>query len=430
MHNNSIGGGGMNFKKLWVYPVSLLGAIGTGLQNYMGVTAFIQGLMSASFAAGRTGLGLMHGIAAVLGGVCSTLANFCVNIELLEDFYERLTQKPKPQLEGWQKFRYYAGSGIFIGTGLLFGLTAVAFGPVGPLAVMSIIAGIFVSAIMIIQELETWLSSFDKAEEVKKPLSQLFKEWKHSLTRGKMVGVAISIGNVFALSLLFTIGLASFFVGVGVPALTALIAGAAVSLTGGAFTEFYFYNRFLSHFCDKFKEKWQEIKKSKHPAIGLACATANALVNGALAYAGVFMITTLLTAASIAVPPLGALVAVATVTALFAGTASFILGLDFWIRNSAKLTNYFSKEKKAEPEILASDLSVGRKNTKDIIQTVVSAQPNVAEKVSQEEKEEELPASQTKLLSLHFVSSSPKPQNDNSSFQFKSTGTYSPASGL
>lgn len=420
----------MNFKKLWVYPVSLLGAIGTGLQSYMGVTTFIQGLMTVSFAAGRAGLGIVHGIAAVLGGLGSTLANFCINIELLEDFYERVTKKPKPKLSGWQKFRYYAGTAVFIGTGILFGLTAVAFGPAGPLAVLGIIAGIFVSAIMVIQELETWLASFDKAEDVKKPLSQIFKEWKNSLTKGKAFGLAISIGNVFALSLLFTIGLGSFFMGVGVPALPALLVSAAVAFTGGAFTEFYFYNRFLSNFCDKIKEKWQAVKNSKYPSIGLTCAAANALVNSALAYAGVFMITTLLAAASIAVPPLGALIAVATVTALFSGAASFILGLDFWIRNSTKLTNYFKKEKKMEQNgenIQTNGLRQSDKNTKDIIKKIATTENRVSETVLEEKKECGY-TNKTKLLSLHFLPSSPKAHNDISLIPLQSTGTYAPVS--
>lgn len=348
-----------NSKKFGIYLVSLLGAAGTGLQNYMAVAALIKDLMDGAFAATKAGLSIIHSIALAFGGLCSGLVNFCINIGLIENFLERITKKKKPDLKGWQKFRYWFGSGVFVVTGLLFGLTALAFGPVGALAAVSIAAGIFVAGIMMIQELETWLESFDDKEEIivdatgqkktiikkKKSLKELFIEWKNSLTKKKVVGIIIGAGNVIALSLLFTLGLTSFLTGVGVAALPALIIGAAFAFTGGAFTEFYFYNRFLSDFCENIKEKWKAFKETKYPALGMASGIINALVNGVLSYIGIIMITSLLTAASIAVPPIGIVIAVAAIAATFAAVASFILGLDFWINNSKKITGYFTKEK-------------------------------------------------------------------------------------
>ena len=141
--------------------------------------------------------------------------NFFVNVDLLESFIERLfgkpnPEKPKPKLTAWQTFWLWLGSGVFIATGLLFGLTAIAFGSIGALAAISIAAGIFVAAIMIIQELETWLQSFDDEKENAKSIKQIINEWVASLTKDKLLGVAIAVGNVLALSLLFTFGLASF----------------------------------------------------------------------------------------------------------------------------------------------------------------------------------------------------------------------------
>ena len=51
------------------------------------------------------------------------------------------------------------------------------------------------------------------------------------------------------------------------------------------------------------------------------------------------MLTGLLTAASIAVPPIGIMIAIAATAAVFAGTASFILGINFWIKRCTKEEN-------------------------------------------------------------------------------------------
>jgi hypothetical protein len=388
-----------NSKKFGIYLVSLLGAAGTGLQNYMAVAALIKDLMDGAFAATKAGLSIIHSIALAFGGLCSGLVNFCINIGLIENFLERITKKKKPDLKGWQKFRYWFGSGVFVITGLLFGLTALAFGPVGALAAVSIAAGIFVAGIMTIQELETWLESFDDKEETiidangqkktiikkKKSLKELFIEWKSSLTKRKVVGLVIAVGNVVALSLLFTLGLASFLTGVGVAALPALIIGAVVAFTGGAFTEYYFYNRFLSDFCENIKEKWKAFKETKYPALGMASGIINALVNGVLSYIGIMMITTLLTAASIAMPPIGIVIAITAIAATFAAVASFILGLDFWINNSKKITGYFTKEKSA------SDKPVEGGDTHSIKSRLFNAIKNKFNSKPKHKEEEQVP---------------------------------------
>jgi len=332
-------------KSIAVYTISALGALGSALQNYVAVAALLNSLMNGVFAATKASLSLVHGLALFLGGFCSGLVNFCVNVDLLESFTERLfgtpdPEKPKAKLTAWQTFWMGLGSGVFIATGILFGLTAVAFGAMGVLAGLSVAAGVFVAAIMVIQELETWLQSFDNEKENAKSIKQIFQEWKASLTKGKILGVIIAVGNVLALSLLFTFGLASFLIGVGVPALPAVIAGFAVAFTGGAFTEFFFYNRFLSNFCQKINENWQAFWQSKYAGFGLVTSGINAVVNGVLGYVGITTMTSILVAAGIAIPPVGVVIAIGVVGGVFAALASFVLCLEFWKSNSKRLPDF------------------------------------------------------------------------------------------
>jgi hypothetical protein len=332
-------------KKIGVYVVSGLGALGTALQNYVAVAQLASSLMSSTFAVTKAGVGIIQSIAIAFGGVCSGIVNFFVNVGLLEDFINRLfgepdPEKPKPKLTPGQKFWLVLGSIVFIATGILFGLTALAFGSIGVMAAISVAAGIFVSAIMIIQELETWFQSFDDAKENAKSIKQIAKEWFASLTKEKLMGVVIAIGNVLALSLLFTFGLASFLISiVGVPAFPAVIAAFTVAFTGGAFTEFFFYNKFLSNFCGQLKKNWNEFWASKYSPLGLVTSSINAIVNGVLSYVGITAMTGLLVAAGIAVPPVGVVIAIAAVAAVFAGLASFVLCLDFWKSNSKRIPN-------------------------------------------------------------------------------------------
>lgn len=323
-------------KKPLVGLVSLLGALGIGLQNYMAVLDLLKVLLQGSIAVSKTSKVFLHLFAVALGSVCSSFVNLFINIGLLESFLQRLTQKEIPKLKAWQKFQYWFGSSIFILTGILFGLTAFAFGPLGPLAVLSITAGIFVAIIMMIQELETWLAGFDDTSSEKKSFSQLFHEWVKTLSLGKLIGHIITLGNVIALSLLFTLGLANFLIGLGLPLTTALVVGFCCAFTVGAFTEFYFYNWFLAPYCDKFSEKWQQFWQSKFSPLGLLMSTINGMVNAVLSYVGILMVAGLIATAGITLPMLPVMIVAASLS-VFSGLASFILGLDFWEANSKKL---------------------------------------------------------------------------------------------
>ena len=77
--------------------------------------------------------------------------------------------------------------------------------------------------------------------------------------------------------------------------------------------------------------------KVPHAWFGLSCVVTNAFVNGALTYSGIELLVGLILTANIALPPLMIITSIAAVSALFAGSASLILGLDFWIeQNSVK----------------------------------------------------------------------------------------------
>ena len=173
---------------------------------------------------------------------------------------------------------------------------------------------------MTIQEVETWLSSYDNQDAaMDTPLT-------HAQYLGKWVGHMIAAGNVLALSLLFTLSLAEGLIALHVATHTALIIGAVVAFTFGAFTEFYFYNVYLSNFCKNIDENWAKMLSASHAWFGLMCVSTNAFVNAALTYAGVELLAALIITANITLPAL--------ISALFGGCASFILGLDFWVKQN------------------------------------------------------------------------------------------------
>ena len=124
-----------------------------------------------------------------------------MNIDLLEKFFKRMTSNDEYRyqtLTAWERVQYFGGIFVFMVTGIIFGLMAFTFAMEGPFAMLSIAAGVFVAAIMTIQELETWFLSYDNtkaasAEEI---------TWARYF--GKSIGHVIAVGNVFALSLLFT----------------------------------------------------------------------------------------------------------------------------------------------------------------------------------------------------------------------------------
>jgi MFS family permease len=334
-----------------VYLISLLGAAGLAFQNTIAVMQLLQSIGRGALAATRLGIAFAHTLSIILGGLCSGLVNFCVNIGLLENFFKRLkAKKDRSDLTRWQQVQYWLGGAVFVVTGVLFGMTAFAFGSVGALAIAGAVAGVFFAVIMTIQELETWLKGFDDLKKEKKTLIEQLKAWWASLTKAKLLSLVISVGNVIALSFLFTVGMSAFLMGVGVPALPALIVGLVVAFTGGAFTEFYFYSSFLSDFCTHFEKKWKAFKETTYPILGFVAGILNAAVNGALSYVGVMLLTSILVAAGVGCPPLGVMMGIAVTVAVFAAAASFILGLDFWIDNSQKIMGYFlSAKKKTAP---------------------------------------------------------------------------------
>lgn len=345
-------------KNVISYIISALGALGSALQNYMAVDLFIRGIVSGFFTINKLGSVFIHGAGIGLGGICSGMINFFVNIELIQAFLDRLSSKTsKANLNTWQKFRYWAGSFVFVVTGILFGLTALTIGMATPLFSLAVVAGIFVSMIMIIQEVETWLQSFDDPDLNKKTtLQEIFLQWKSTLTFGKACGHLIAIGNVVALSLLFTLGLSEFLIIMSVAALPAFIIGAAVAFTFGAFTEFYFYNFFLAKFCASFQEKWQQMKESKYGSFGFAMVVINGLVNGALTYSGIQLLTGLLVVAGIGLPPVGVMIGLAAFSAVFAGGASFLLGMDFWVRKMGDKTSTSEIVHEKAPNIVEEKL--------------------------------------------------------------------------
>lgn len=313
-----------------------LGALGVALQNYQAVAIFITGIACGGIPASRL-LNWSIQIAAMgSGGLCSGMVNYWMNLELLDGFFSRMTSKEDYQynrlnLTMWQKIQYLSGIVVFVVTGILFGLMAFAFAMEGPLAMLSVAAGLCVAIIMTIQEVETWLKGYEQNDTaIDAPLTE-------QQQIGKWVGHIIAAGNVLALSLLFTLSLAQGLIALQVAAMPALVGGFFVAFTFGAFTEYYFYNFYLADYCKDFGENWTKMMAIEHAWFGVLCTAINAFVNGALTYTGVELLTGLLLSANIALPPVALITTIAAISAIFAGSASFILGLDFWIRQNPVL---------------------------------------------------------------------------------------------
>lgn len=173
---------------------------------------------------------------------------------------------------------------------------------------------------------------------------QALKKWWLHLTPSRCLGLFITVGNVFALSLLFGISFATFLVSVGVLAFPALITGLSLGFTVGAFTQFRFYEGFLTDFCAKITKRWNDLLKSPKWGFGVGVVLTNATINGVLSYTGVVLLQGLLVAAGLTAPPL---LALGIVVAVFAGAASLLLGADFWIKNAErvalKVVKFFSQ---------------------------------------------------------------------------------------
>ena len=310
--------------------LSGLGALGVALQNYQAVELFLKGMTSAS----KYSTQYIQAAAFASGGMCSGVVNFAMNVKLLDAFIERLTSD-KPyfyeQLTPWEQVEYFGGIAIFIVTGILFGLMAFTFAMTGPFATLSIASGVFVAAIMTIQEVETWLVAWDKWAKAKLEGATEEEKLTDLQLIGKWCGHIIAIGNVFALSLLFTLSLAESLMAFSIAANPAIIAGFAIAFTFGAFTEYYFYNEYLADFCKDFGDNWELMMNSPYALLGLLTISTNAFVNAALTYSALELLTVMLMTASIALPPVAMITAISVAAAFFAGSASFILGMEFWI---------------------------------------------------------------------------------------------------
>jgi len=150
-----------------------------------------------------------------------------------------------------------------------------------------------------------------------------------------------------ALSLLFTLSLAEALIALQVAAIPALIAGFLVSFTFGAFTEYYFYNFYLADFCKDFGENWNLMMAAPYALVGLLSVSTNALVNAALTYSALGLLTVLLVTAGVVLPPVWVITALSLTSAFFAGAASVVLGMDFWIG-----------DKPAKPEVKPENVGV------------------------------------------------------------------------
>ena len=362
-------------KKMSVYLIALLGAAGSSLQNFMAFILFLGRISSL------TSFFVM--LSAGVVSVCSGLVNLCINIKLLKDFADRFNGKKGTYPgKGWKRFTFYAGSAVFITTGLLFALTAIAFAPAGSLAMLGVAAGIFVGLIMMIQELETWLESFNEEKEYVS-FWQGLKHWWKELTPGKAIGIFIAVGNTLALSLLLTSGLGLFLMGFGVPISVAMVVGFAIAFSVGAFTEFYFYTGFLSEFCGDFIRNCALLLQSKYATLGVTSILINAGVNAALCYAGVFMLSGLALSAGLAFPPLG----LAIIAAGFGGLASLILGASFWTGNSKYIVGWLTGNISDDETIMSSTNDMTqllRQNPSNEVQPARKEEFNYANKHNQD----------------------------------------------
>ncbi len=331
------------------HMVAGLAAFGTALQNYQAVALALADLAKGTIPATRWLNWSIQISALGAGGLCSGMVNFWMNVELLEDFSKRANsnedyQYKRLNLTAWQTIQYFGGIFVFVVTGILFGLMAFTFAMTGPLAILSIGVGLFVAGIMTIQEVETWLCSYDHNDATSTD------DLTNSQLIGKYIGHIVAIINVIALSLLFALSVAQALIALHFAAVPALIAGFAVAFTFGAFTEHFFYDTYLANFCQNFSEEIKQLHSAPKAWFAYLCVSVNALVNAALTYAGIQILTALLIATNIALPPVAVITAITAVLAFFAGSASFILGLDFKNRQNKKAVVEATESEKVEEE--------------------------------------------------------------------------------
>lgn len=314
--------------------LSILGAMGVAIQNYPAVELFLSSCFKIGSGTSAYLRWMMHFASFGAGSLCGGMVNYYMNIALLEDYFARLVNNQNNKkfnvnkLSISEQLQYWGGVLIFIVTGILYGCMAFAFSMDGPLAQLSILSGFFVSAVMTIQEVETWIKKFEEFYENKEDITS---ELSHEQVCGEFWGQVIAVGNVIALSLLFSLSLTQTLMALEVAALPSLGIGLGVAFTFGAFTEYYFYYYFLGKFCRDFSDNLNNMLQLPNANLGILCIFLNAFVNSALTYSGIMMLTGLFASANIILPPSAIMLLLAGSSALCAGAASFLLGMDFWL---------------------------------------------------------------------------------------------------
>ncbi|HVE44209.1 MAG TPA: hypothetical protein VNC84_03630 [Gammaproteobacteria bacterium] len=323
-------------KNIGIYSLSFLGGAAIGLQSCLALFDLIQKLLSIGVALSKAVLALLYGTAILFGGVCSCIANFFLNVELLEGFAERFTTKSMRPLSTWEKIICALGTIAFVIVGVMFTLTVFAFDSTGVIGILGIIAGAFLAILSIPQQVEVWLDSFGKKRD-NRSLWKTFVDWNNSLTLGKFTGFVMSVGNSLAFSILLTLGFAVFLTSVAVPLTPALITAFSTAFTLGLFTQFFFFNIYVSPFCDRFSQNIEKFWASHCSPFGLFVCAITGLVNAALFFSSTGLLVGLVASAGIVMPPVGFIIAANIAISASAGFVAFIISVDFWTRNIGRL---------------------------------------------------------------------------------------------
>ena len=351
-------------KQYWIKLAALVvtsaGCLGIALQGAAGVSFLVPML-----------------IALILGGM-NGFVNLLETVELIERILWRGDRNPndgkkrlsipeilrKLDTRGKQIkfllgcFAFMLTGGLFIGSGFAI-IHGASF-----LAIVAYIGAILIGVIMIMQELEVWLSKYDDLDKLPKPprSTRKPKTADGAVPSTKLwwwLGWVISAGNVFAVSFLFAYGL-SYVVPTLVIGSTlwwvAVFSVLALTAVGG-FCEVVFYMSFLPAFCGNFftpnfkrdkkssrkqlsrwdvlKQKWA--KSRAYTLVSILSVLGNAAVNlivfyttSRLAWAQCFGVLVHLKVMSF-FPSGGIVLGLSVSIAAFAGVASAILGLEFFL---------------------------------------------------------------------------------------------------
>jgi len=133
--------------------------------------------------------------------------------------------------------------------------------------------------------------------------------------------------------MLFTLALAQCLLLLNCSLALSLGIGASIAFTFGAFTEYFFYKDYLTDFCQNIQKHLSHNTNSCNNLFGLLTAMVNGLVNAALAYAGIDLLFQMIYSSGLSwIPTIAPVVTI--VLSLFAGTASLILGFNFWSKQN------------------------------------------------------------------------------------------------